>query len=378
MPEKVLITGGAGFIGSHVAQALSSRGFAVRLLDSLSPQIHGQFPTSSRMLSRALEAAELIRADVRNQSELKRALEGVRTVVHLAAETGTGQSMYDISRYVSVNIDGTAALLDLIAEGKTSVEKVIVASSRAVYGEGTYHCGVHGTVSPGPRSVQDMQRGRFELYCPRCGSEMRACATAEDAPVRPASVYGVTKCAQEQLAMNVCVSIGISGISFRFQNVYGPGQSLKNPYTGILSIFTTRLRNHLPISVFEDGLESRDFVYIDDVVTAVVRAIEKPERINDVYNVGSGTPTDVNSLAALLSTAVNGKSPIEINGRFRVGDIRHNWADLTKVEAELGFHPSVSVKDGIERFATWALGEALETDRYEQSMRELAKRGLYR
>lgn len=376
--KNVLITGGAGFIGTRLALRLHDAGHRVRVLDSLEPQIHGELPEHSPLLRFIEGKVEFHRGNVINAGDLSRALVGMDTVVHLAAETGTGQSMYAIRHYSDVNVGGTALLLDLIANHPYPIKKLVVASSRAIYGEGKYHCAVHGAVYPDSRSADAMQRGDFEVYCPACAQPATLAATDEDSPPRPTSVYGITKLNQEQMVLTVARSLGISALAFRYQNVYGPGQSLSNPYTGILSIFSTRMRNGSGINIFEDGRESRDFVYIDDVVEATARGVETPQPIFGAFNVGSGVATDVTQVARTLQGLLGTSVPIEISGKFRVGDIRHNVADLTRSRALLKFEPRVTFDQGIARFVSWVKGEPVQLDRYDHSMRELAAKGLFK
>lgn len=378
MTRHILITGGAGFIGSALARRLVRNGHSVRVLDNLSPQVHGPDPESSTLLRSIREHVEFVRGSVTSREDLLSVLPGIDTVVHLAAETGTGQSMYAIQHYADVNIGGTALLLDLIANHPFPIARLIVASSRAVYGEGKYLCDEHGAVFPTSRRAVDMERGKFEMYCPRCDAVVRVTPTDEEAPLSPVSVYGVTKLTQEQLVLTVGKALGISTLAFRYQNVYGPGQSLSNPYTGILSIFSTRIRNSSEINVFEDGRESRDFVYIDDVVDVTVRGVEHSEPILDVFNVGTGIATDVSAIADMLQRLLGLSVPVTISGQFRVGDIRHNVADLQKVHQRLGFEPSISIEDGLGRFVAWVRGEVVQVDRYEESLRELSAKGLFK
>ena len=378
MKNGILITGGAGFIGSRLANALIARGHKVKVLDNLSPQIHGEQPQSSPLFLSLHPKVEFYQGSVTSTGDLSRALSGVDSVIHLAAETGTGQSMYAIQHYSDVNIGGTALLLDLIANQKLPVRKLIVASSRAVYGEGRYRCVTHGIVSPVSRVAEDMLKGNFEVHCPRCGAPAEMVPTDEDAPVCPASIYGITKLTQEQMVLTVGRSLGISAIAFRYQNVYGPGQSLSNPYTGILSIFSTRIRNGSDINIFEDGKESRDFVFIDDVIDATVRGVEHASPLVDVFNVGSGVATGVLSIADTLQSLMGVKVLTQVTGKFRLGDIRHNLADLSKVRNVLGFEPVVSIDEGLRYFADWVSGEEIQTDRYEESLEELKLRGLFK
>jgi dTDP-L-rhamnose 4-epimerase len=378
LKQHVLITGGAGFIGSRLTQRLHAAGHRVRVLDVLAPQIHGDKPLESPLLALIEGKAEFLHGSVTDADMLARALEGIDTVVHYAAETGTGQSMYAIRHYVDVNVGGTALLLDLIANKPFPVRKLVVASSRAIYGEGKYRCATHGDVYPGSRSSEAMQAGDFEVHCPVCDAPAMLQATDEASPPRPSSVYGITKLNQEQLFLTIGQSLGISALAFRYQNVYGPGQSLSNPYTGILSIFSTRMRNGSGINIFEDGLESRDFVYIDDVVEATFKGIEHAEPILGAFNVGSGVGTDVMTVASTLQKLLGTQVPIEVSGKFRVGDIRHNVADLTRVRGALGFVPRVDFQQGLANFVAWVRGEPIQVDRYQQSIDELKAKGLFK
>lgn len=378
MIQNVLITGGAGFIGSRLANFLTDSGHKVKVLDNFSPQIHGSIPESSPLFLSLHHDVEFIRGSVTNRDDLIRALQDVDTVVHLAAETGTGQSMYAIQHYSDVNVGGTALLLDLIANQPFPVKKVVVASSRAVYGEGKYLCSQHGFIYPQARSATDMEKGDFDVHCPVCGLSAELVATDEETPVRPSSVYGVTKLTQEQMVLTVGKALGISAIAFRYQNVYGPGQSLSNPYTGILSIFSTRIRNQSALNIFEDGNESRDFVYIDDIVSITARAVEYDKPLVDVFNVGAGQATDVMTIANTLQKLLGVTVPTTISGQFRAGDIRHNYADLSKVKKVLGFEPTVSIEQGLANFVDWVKTEQVQVDRYEQSLQELKSKGLFK
>lgn len=379
MPQhNILITGGAGFIGSRLANFLNAGGYKVSVLDNLSTQIHGVEPESSPLFLSLHANIEFIRGSVTCRTDLIKALHGVDIVVHLAAETGTGQSMYAIEHYSNVNIGGTALLLDLIANQPFPIKKIVVASSRAVYGEGKYRCNQHGFVFPSARSAKNMEQGDFSVHCPVCDMSVALVATDEETPVRPSSVYGVTKLTQEQMVLNVGKALGISAVAFRYQNVYGPGQSLSNPYTGILSIFSTRIRNNSAINIFEDGKESRDFVYIDDVVAVTAKAIAHEQQMVDAFNVGSGVATDVSTIAETLQRLLGEKVSTNISGQFRVGDIRHNFADITKVGEILGFKPSVFIEEGLYRFVEWVKSEQVQVDGYEQSLEELRVKGLFK
>lgn len=376
--KKVLITGGAGFIGSNLGLALIDRGYEVIVLDNLSQQIHGEDPEQTSPLYRSIkDKVTFIRADIRDRKELERAVKQVSIIVHYAAETGTGQSMYQIQQYNDVNIGGTALLLDILANQEHEVEKIVVASSRSIYGEGKYISKELGAVYPSHRYDDDMKNGDFEV---RYGgsSELTLTGTDENSKIHPSSVYGITKQVQEQLIMTVCPSIGIAPVALRYQNVYGPGQSLSNPYTGILSIFSTSIKNGNGINVFEDGQESRDFVYIKDVVDATILSIEKDEANGEVFNVGTGIAVNVITVAESLMEQYNVVRPITISGNYRLGDIRHNYADLKKISSKLGFSPSVDFQTGIRKFAEWVNEQSVNEDRYEESIEEMRKKGLYK
>ena len=375
---KVLITGGAGFIGSNLANRLVAENATVTVLDNLSPQIHGDDPHNSALFQSIDKSARFIEGSVVDRSVLERAMEGQDAVVHLAAETGTGQSMYEVSRYVEVNVGGSGLLLDiLVKDRKSTIKKLVVASSRAIYGEGKYRSRALGILYPEAREEKDLLAGCFDYLCPHSGEPLECLPTDEDSKIHPSSVYGITKYNQEQMVMTVCRSIGIGASALRYQNVYGPGQSLSNPYTGILSIFSTRIKNGNEISIFEDGLESRDFVYIDDVVDATHAALIRTQADDRVFGIGSGQRTAVIEVANKLRALYKSNVPITVTGAFRLGDIRHNYADLTRAREVLGFEPKVMFAEGIERFAAWVDRQEVQPDHYEKSIVEMKSRGLY-
>lgn len=377
--NKILVTGGAGFIGSNLSLKLIEKGYQVVVLDNLSKQIHGENPDETSPLYLLIkDKVQFIKGSVESREDWMKALEGVECVVHLAAETGTGQSMYEIDKYVGVNIGGTALLLDILANNKTAVKRVVVSESRAIYGEGKYNCAKCGNVYPLERKDEDMQKGDFECHCPKCGNHVELIATTEDSAIHPSSVYGISKQVQGQLVHLVCKSLGIESVSYRYQNVYGPGQSLSNPYTGILSIFSTRIKNGNGINIFEDGKETRDFVYIDDVVEATIRGIEVPEANGHVFNVGTGVATDVFTVASTLIANYSVDVPVTISGNYRLGDIRHNYADITAARTILGFEPKWSFAEGIAEFCKWVNTQSVQKDNYESSIEEMKKKGLYK
>ena len=377
--NNILITGGAGFIGSNLALKLLAEGYNVTILDTLSKQIHGDNPEQTSPLYQSIkDKVTFIRGSVTSREDWKKALEGQEAVIHLAAETGTGQSMYEIEKYVDTNIGGTALLLDILTNTKHSVKRVLVAESRAIYGEGKYHCEKCGDVYPTDRKDEDMANGDFECHCPKCGGSVKLVATTEDSAIHPSSVYGISKQVQGQLVHLVCQTIGVESVSFRYQNVYGPGQSLTNPYTGILSIFSTRIKNHNGINIFEDGRETRDFVYIDDVVDATILGLEVPEANGNVFNVGTGVATDVLTVANTLCEKYGIEVPITVSGNYRLGDIRHNYADITLARNILGFKPKWSFSQGIEKFTNWVNQQEIQEDKYDASIEEMKRKGLYK
>ncbi len=376
--ETVLVTGGAGFIGSHLVPSLRGHGYAVRILDCLSPQVHGATQQVPEWIADC--GAEIYRGSVVSREDLGRALAEVDYVIHLAAETGTGQSMYQIAHYNEINSQGTAILFDVLVNNKShSVQRVVLASSRSVYGEGAYVCDCCGAgqrVYPSARRATQLILQRWEHECQVCAGPLRVVATAETDAVRPASIYAATKFAQEDLVRVGCEALGIEHVILRLQNVYGEGQSLCNPYTGILSIFSTRIRRGLCLPIFEDGLESRDFVHVSDVVNTMILGLTNEDAAGRVVNVGSGIATPVLDVARQLSFALRAEQRIEVTGEFRVGDIRHNFADIAVLREQLGYAPKVDLAEGLKRFAAWVSEQPLAEDLLEQANLELRQRKL--
>jgi len=377
--SKILITGGAGFIGSNLAIKLLDKGHHVRVLDNLSPQIHGDNPdTTSPLYASIRDKVEFIKGTVTSREDWVRVIKDQDIIVHFAAETGTGQSMYQVHRYVDVNVGGTALMLDVLANEYHGVKKIVLASSRAVYGEGPYLCAEHGVVYPEIRKEQEMAIGEFDCKCPVCAKKVKLLPTKEEDISRPTSVYGITKLNQEQMVMLVGRSIGIPVVVFRYQNVYGPGQSLSNPYTGILSIFSTQIKNGNDINIFEDGQESRDFVYIDDVIQATVSGIEMKEANFQIFNVGTGVPISVLTIANNLKQNYGSNIRIVNSKDYRVGDIRHNYADLSKTSAVLRYKPRVTIKDGLYKFCLWVDKQAVQNDMFQDSIDEMKRKGVFK
>ena len=374
-PRHILISGGAGFIGGHVARQAMAAGHRVTILDNLSAQVHGEganyIPPGG---------AEFIKGDVTQTDDWQKAIRGADTIVHLAAETGTGQSMYEIDRYYRVNVSGTATILDVLANGHHQVSNFVLASSRSVYGEGAYLCKSCDPAGkrcyPASRSVEQLELRNWSVSCPTCGAAIGPTATAEDDRVFPASIYAATKSAQEDLVKIACGSFGIANAILRFQNVYGEGQSLRNPYTGILSIFSSRIRLGLPVEVFEDGKESRDFVHVDDVAAAVAHFVDHPAMDGVTLNVGSGKPIAVLELAKLLGEVMGTNAEPVVSGRYRAGDIRHNFADTSRFKQITGLTQRVTLETGIQRFCDWVAEQPVPEDLLERANAELAARKL--
>ena len=372
--KNILITGGAGFIGSRLTEQLVERGYKVTILDNLCSQVHGQ--SESSLYRRINKISDFIKGDVRSSSDWKGAIKDQDIIVHLAAETGTAQSMYEIDRYNDINIMGTSHLYNLLLNTKHSIKKIIVASSRAIYGEGKYNCITHGVQYPLRRKESDMLQGNFNPICKYCKSQLIPLATDEESLIHPSSIYGISKHQQESMCLLMGESLNIPTVAFRYQNVYGPGQSLSNPYTGILSIFSTRILNGNNIEVYEDGEESRDFVYIDDVVNATILGIEKDAADGQVFNVGYGESISVKQVAESLKKLYDSDVNILINRKFRLGDIRHSIADISKIKEVLGFFPEYDFGKGILQFVSWVKDQDVLYDTYQNSVEELTKKGL--
>ena len=376
--KNILITGGAGFIGSNLALTLISKGYNVTVLDNLSEQIHGRNPLLESTLYLSIkDKVNFIKGSVCSKEDWRTAILNQDVIIHFAAETGTGQSMYEIHKYVDVNVNGTALALDLLANESHSVKKFVIASSRSIYGEGKYFSQEFGYVYPKHREMIDLDNSDFDVKFEGCKS-LKLIATDEESKIHPSSVYGITKQNQEQMIMTVCPTLGIIPVSFRYQNVYGPGQSLKNPYTGILSIFSTQIKNRNGLNIFEDGNESRDFVYVSDVVDATILGVEKDEANYEVFNVGTGIPITVLTVAKGLILNYGIDVPIKITGNYRLGDIRHNFADLSKINKFLGFSPKISFNQGLKNFTDWVDSQDIQKDNFENSINEMKLKRIFK
>jgi len=371
MSQLVLITGGAGFIGSHLAYELLEHGIRVRVLDNLSPQVHGS--VSNRRPDYLNPEAELVQGDVCDPQAVRTALRGVDAVFHFASAVGVGQSMYEVAHYTRVNNLGTAVLLEALIE--RPVEQIIVASSMSLYGEGLYRNAKGEIRTVGERPLEQLRRGDWE-WRDEDGIALQPAPTPETKAPSVASVYALSKLDQERLCLMIGRAYGMKAVALRFFNAYGPRQALSNPYTGVLAIFASRLLNDSPPRIFEDGWQQRDFVSVYDIATACRLALQKPEADGEVFNVGSGTACTVRDIAQRLAE-VTGRRHLrpEITGKYRVGDIRHCYADITKAREILGYVPRVQLDEGLVELAAWLEGQ-IAVDRVAQASAELDARGL--
>jgi dTDP-L-rhamnose 4-epimerase len=361
--ESVLITGGAGFIGSHVADELLRAGHRVRALDCLVDQVHDDSPAPPYLA----EEIELVVGDIRDEEAVRRALEGVDSVVHLAARVGVGQSMYQLAEYTAANTAGTAVLLEALLEHP--VRKLLVASSMSIYGEGAYE--------PAPaveRTREQLERGEWEPRGPN-GEELTPVPTPETKEPSLASVYALTKFDQERMGLLYGAAYDVPTVALRFFNVYGPRQALSNPYTGVLAIFASRLLNDRRPLVYEDGGQRRDFINVADVARACRLALERDGADGRAVNIGSGRSASILEIADQLARVLGKEIEPELAGKFRAGDIRHCFADVTLAREALGFEPRVALEDGLAGLAQWLEGQAA-TDRFDEAAAELADRGL--
>ncbi len=375
MRKQVLITGGAGFVGSHLADGLLRAGHAVRVLDELHPQVH-----PDGVPDYLAPEVELIVGDVRHAAVMDRALDGVDVVFHFAAVVGVGQSMYEISRYMSVNTLGTAsllqAMLDRTKRGERPVEKLVVASSMSIYGEGNYVCGSCGQgAAPPVRAVEQLRRGEWDLHCDACGGVLVPRPTSETKPSEINSMYALSKRDQEELCLIYGRTYGLPVTALRFFNIYGTRQALSNPYTGVAAIFASRLINDQPPLVFEDGEQQRDFVSVHDIVRANLLAMDPARARNAVVNVGSGQPVSIRRVAELVSQSLGKRMEPVITEKYRAGDIRHCFADLTRAKELLGYEPQVTHEEGFQELAEWLESQKAE-DKSGAMLEQLSAYGL--
>lgn len=377
---KVLVTGGAGFVGSDTVDMLLEGGHEVIVVDNLDPQVHGQADAFPANLAHHATNARLcfLRGDVRDRSTLAAPLAGVEGVIHLAAAVGVGQSMYQPSHYCSVNVEGTAQLLDILANEQTSVRKVVIASSMSIYGEGSYWCEACGAVYPVCRNAKDLASAQWEVRCPSCGRFVKPIATREDKPLAPASIYAISKKTQEDLVLCFGRAYKLPVVALRYFNIYGPRQSLGNPYTGVVAIFISRLLNKKPPLIFEDGLQSRDFVHVHDIAKANLLALTSSGADFCAVNLGSGTAATVFDILERLSKILGTSVEPRIVGKFRAGDIRHSFADTSQARSLLGWEPAIKLEEGLKELVQWCIDSPHEAKRdlVDFSYSELKQRGL--
>ena len=372
MSKKVLITGGAGFVGSHLTDELIRKGYHVRVFDNLEPQVHGKDQKVPDYLNKR---AEFIKGDIRNENEMRKALKDIDIILHEASVVGVGQSMYQIYKYMEVNTLGTANLLEILAGGKHNVSKLIVASSMSIYGEGEYECSSCNKVYPTLRSLHQLEKKDWEMKCPECGNNVAPVPTTEEKPLYPTSIYAISKRDQEEMCLNVGRAYGIPTVALRYFNIYGPRQALSNPYTGVAAIFSSRILHRKSPIIFEDGKQSRDFIHVSDVVRATILSMEKKEANYEVFNIGTGKRLSVLDMAYQLIEAHKTEITPKIINRFRKGDIRHCYADVNKIKNKLGFEAKIEFEDGTSDLVNWAK-EQESLDKFDNSKEELAERNL--
>jgi dTDP-L-rhamnose 4-epimerase len=370
--KNILVTGGAGFIGSHLADALVTLGHRVRVLDLLVPQVHGRDTQVPKYLP---DGVEFMKGDVGDTEAWRWALEGVDAIFHEAAEVGVGQSMYEIVKYIKANTLGTAIMLELLATGEYPIEKLIVASSMSIYGEGGYECSSCGPVFPQLRTAEQLLQRDWQMRCPNCQRVVAPVPTREDKPLSPTSIYAISKRDQEEMCLVIGRAYGIPTVALRYFNVYGPRQALSNPYTGVAAIFSSRLLNGNPPLIFEDGLQSRDFVHVSDIVQANLLAMENDRANYESFNIGTGRSLTVLDVARALSKALGVELEPQLVGKSREGDIRHCYADISKAQRVLGYTPKVVFEDGIHDLVEW-VSEQESLDMVDNATRELEMRGL--
>ena len=369
---RVLVTGGAGFIGSHLVDRLVGDGYNVRVLDALLPQVHPSGPPSYLN-----PAAELRVADVRDAVAVRSALEGAEIVIHFAAAVGVGQSMYEPVHFCSVNVHGTAVLLETMIKEKLRPRRMLVASSMSIYGEGLFACLECGLQSPGCRPTAQLAKGDWAVRCPGCNRAMESRPTPESKRIVPTSIYAINKRDQEEMVLVAGRMMGIPSVAMRFFNVYGDRQALSNPYTGVAAIFSSALLNRRAPLIFEDGHQSRDFIHVSDLVDGCVKGIETEGVADEVFNLGTGSAIDLLTLLALLKREIPSAADVEpqILGQFRDGDVRSCYADITHARERLGFRPKVTIEEGVRGLAAWVRAQSAE-DRSADALQELKAHNL--
>ena len=377
MGERVLITGGAGFVGSHLADELAQQGHEVVLFDNLEPQVHGQVAERPAYLD---AAHRLERGDIRDAAALTPLVRQADVVFHLAAMVGVGQSMYQVRRYTDVNAMGMATLLEVLAAERAErrVRKLIVASSMSIYGEGAYDCPSDGRVAPRLRPTEQLAAGDWEVHCPRCGAVLRPVPTDEDKPLYPTSIYAINKRDHEEMALAFGHAYDLPAVALRFFNIYGSRQALSNPYTGVAAIFSGRLLAGEAPAIYEDGHQQRDFVHVSDIVQACSLAMNRPAADYQVFNVGTGQPISVLQVGQALARELGFSGQFEILRKFRAGDIRHCFADISRIRAALGYEPRYRFEDGVRELVSWVAEQQGRTAPSPDAGQQLAAYGLVR
>ena len=368
--KRILVTGGAGFVGSHTVDALVRAGHKVRVFDNLTDQVH---PAGlPEYLTRDIEFQH---GDMRDIAALRRAVEGVDVVYHLAAAVGVGQSMYEIARYMEINTQGNANLLQVLLDNKLKLEKLIVASSMSIYGEGQYNCEEHGGMVPPPRPTRQLKEKNWEVACPECAKPLKPVATTEDKPLQCTSIYALSKKDQEEMTLLFGRTYGLPVVAMRYFNIYGTRQALSNPYTGVAAIFGSRLLNNKAPMIFEDGEQMRDFVSVHDIVQANLLAMERSEAEGMAVNIGSGQPITIGEVAQVLIDELGKRTLSEITGKYRAGDIRHCYADISLARKVLGYSPRFGFRDGVAELVEW-LRSQTAVDRVTEASQQLSTYGL--
>jgi len=370
MAKNVLITGGAGFVGSHLADALLEHGHNVRIFDNLTEQVHGDGVPGYLSAE-----AELVRGNIQDAAAVRRALEGIEVVFHLAAAVGVGQSMYEIEHYMGTNTQGTAVLLQELLNRKSQVRKLVLASSMSIYGEGQYLCAHCGEMAPGLRSNHQLRAKRWEAECPTCGEPLAPIPTRESKPLQCSSIYALSKKDQEEMCLLFGRTYGLPVVALRYFNIYGTRQSLSNPYTGVAAIFASRLMNGNPPLIFEDGRQLRDFVSVRDVVQANLLAMERSAADGMALNIGSGEPISISEVAAELSRTMDRDIPASLTLKYRAGDVRHCFADISAAGERLGYVPRVRFADGLKDLVVWLCSQQSQ-DRAAEAAAQLSEFGL--
>lgn len=368
--KRVLVTGGAGFVGSHTVDALLRAGHSVRVFDNLTEQVHPQ-----GLPEYLATDVEFQKGDMRDLESVRRAIDGIDVIYHLAAAVGVGQSMYEIARYMETNSQGTANLLQAVLDQKLKLEKLVVASSMSIYGEGQYRCEEHGTMAPEARPAQQLREKDWELHCLTCGNALLPVPTAEDKPLQCTSIYALSKKDQEEMALLFGRTYGLPVVALRYFNIFGTRQALSNPYTGVAAIFGSRLLNNNAPMIFEDGRQLRDFVSVHDIVRANLLAMDRPEADGMALNIGSGQPIAIRDVASIMSEELHLSVSQEITGRYRAGDIRHCYADISCAREVLGYEPRFGFRDGVAELVEW-LRSQTAVDRVQEASQQLSSYGL--